>query len=204
MTNDNFCQLIEQSLPHLRAYARSLCRNADAADDLVQDTLIRAWSAREQFAEGTNFKAWTFTILRNRFLDQRRRDRDVVERLEDYVDERLTTKPVQENILHFDDVARAYWKLTPHHREILMLVGANGLSYEEAAEVIGCAVGTVRSRLSRARVELQTVLEQSPVAQSRAARKAEKGAPAFLRAIDASAEKLGLRGRHISLASPRH
>ena len=178
---DEFCTLMEQSIPHLRGYARSLCRNADAADDLVQDTLMRMWSARSQFVGGTNFKAWVFTILRNRFLDQRRRDRDAFERLDDIMDERLIERPNQETAVHFDDVARAFWRLSPNHQEILMLVGANGLSYEEAAEVIGCAVGTVRSRLSRARAELQAALGRSDhQRRRRAPHRRGKGAPEFL------------------------
>ncbi len=182
MTTDAFCELLQTSIPHVRAYARSLTRNVDSADDLVQDTMVRAWSAREQFTMGTNFKAWVFTILRNRFLDQRRRDREVRERLDDIPDEKRVVAPSQEVVVQFDDMARAFWRLSPHHREILMLVGANGLSYEEAAVVIGCAVGTVRSRLSRARSELQSVLERHddrvPVRGKR-----QKGAEEFLRLL---------------------
>jgi len=177
-----FCELLESCIPHVRAYARSLTRNADSADDLVQDTLVRAWSAREQFTMGTNFKAWVFTILRNRFLDQRRRDREVRERLDDVPDEKRVVNPTQEIVVQFDDMARAFWRLSPHHREILMLVGANGLSYEEAAVVIGCAVGTVRSRLSRARSELQALLERQE-ARTTTRGKRGKGAEEFLRLL---------------------
>jgi RNA polymerase sigma-70 factor, ECF subfamily len=182
MTTAAFCELLQTSIPHVRAYARSLTRNVDSADDLVQDTLVRAWSAREQFTMGTNFKAWVFTILRNRFLDQRRRDREVRERLDDLPDEKRVVAPSQEVVVQFDDMARAFWRLSPHHREILMLVGANGLSYEEAAVVIGCAVGTVRSRLSRARSELQGLLERQ---DDRVAvrGKRQKGAEEFLRLL---------------------
>lgn len=186
MKSDSFCALMEQNVRHLRAYARSLCRNADGADDLVQDALMRAWSSREQFAEGTNFKAWIFTILRNRFLDQRRRDRETMENIDNVVDERLSVRPTQENAIHFDDVARAFWKLNPHHREILMLVGANGLSYEEAAEVIGCAVGTVRSRLSRARDELKTTAEHAEGRNRKRDRTGQKGAAEFLALLHAA------------------
>jgi len=182
MTTAAFCELLETSIPHVRAYARSLTRNVDAADDLVQDTLVRAWSARQQFTMGTNFKAWVFTILRNRFLDQRRRDREVRERLDDLPDEKRVVNPSQEVVVQFDDMARAFWRLSPHHREILMLVGANGLSYEEAAVVIGCAVGTVRSRLSRARSELQTLLERQDDRMSTRGKR-QKGAEEFLRLL---------------------
>jgi RNA polymerase sigma-70 factor, ECF subfamily len=180
-----FCELLQTCIPHVRAYARSLTRNTDAADDLVQDTLVRAWSARTQFTMGTNFKAWVFTILRNRFLDQRRRDREVRERLDDIPDEKRVVSPSQEIVVQFDDMARAFWRLSAHHREILMLVGANGLSYEEAAVVIGCAVGTVRSRLSRARSELQALLERHDDHGKRQ-RKREKGAEEFLRLLKAA------------------
>ncbi len=125
--------LFEDCLPHLRAYARSLTRTSDAADDLVQDALLRAWGARTRFREGTNFRAWLFTILRNRFLDQRRRDRHGMVSADDLVDNALVSRPSQDAVLFFDDVARAFWLLSEPHREILMLVGAMGLGYDEAA-----------------------------------------------------------------------
>lgn len=180
---DEFCMLLEQSIPHARAYARSLCRNADQADDLVQDALVRAWSARHQFTVGTNFKAWIFTILRNRFLDQCRRDRELRQRLSDATHEQGSVAPPQDVVVQFDDMARAFWELSPHHREILMLAGANGLSYEEAANVVGCAVGTVRSRLSRARAELQSVLDRRDRTPRR---RSAKGKEAFLRLLRAA------------------
>jgi RNA polymerase sigma-70 factor (ECF subfamily) len=183
---DEFCTLLEQSIPHLRAYGRSLTHNADAADDLVQDALVRAWAARGQFQPGTNFKAWAFTILRNRFLDQRRRDRGSNESIDDLRHDALVARPAQDVVVQFDDMARAFWRLNPHHREILMLVGANGLSYEEAANVIGCAVGTVRSRLSRARTELQSVIERGRVGTDQRRSSGEFGAVEFLRALAAA------------------
>jgi len=173
-------------IPDLRAFARFLCGNPTEADDLVQDALMRAWSSREQFAEGTNFKAWIFTILRNRFLDLRRRDRETMEDVETVVDERLSVRPTQETAIHFDDVARALWRLNPHHRKILMLVGANGLSYEEAAKIIGCAVGTVRSRLSRARDELKIEAEQAESRTHMRDRTAQKGAAELLSLLHAA------------------
>jgi RNA polymerase sigma-70 factor, ECF subfamily len=183
---DEFCTLLEQSIPHLRAYGRSLTHNADAADDLVQDALVRAWAARAQFQPGTNFKAWAFTILRNRFLDQRRRDRGSNESIDDLRHDALVARPAQDVVVQFDDMARAFWRLNPHHREILMLVGANGLSYEEAANVIGCAVGTVRSRLSRARTELQGVIERGRTGTDQRRSAGEFGATEFLRALAAA------------------
>jgi RNA polymerase sigma-70 factor (ECF subfamily) len=145
-------------LPHLRAYGRSLTRNPDMADDLVQDTIVRAIGGRESFQEGTNLKAWLFAILRNKFLDDRRRKRGYYERIETAVHERLTCPPSQDAAVEFANVATVFWSLSAPHREILMLIGVNGLNYEEAADVLGCPIGTVRSRLSRARAELQKKL----------------------------------------------
>jgi RNA polymerase sigma-70 factor (ECF subfamily) len=184
-TTADFPELFEKCIPHLRAYARSLVHNADAADDLVQDALLRAWAARSQFAAGTNFMAWMFTILRNRFLDQRRRDRGGDTPIENVVHINLTTAPQQDTIIYFDDMARAFWRLSPHHREILMLVGAMGFGYDEAAKVIGCAVGTVRSRLSRARTELQGSLDQEQRGEGRR-RKTDRGATEFMKALAAA------------------
>jgi RNA polymerase sigma-70 factor, ECF subfamily len=187
MVASDFSVQYEKCIPHLRAYARSLMRNADAADDLVQDALLRAWASRVQYAEGTNFKAWMFTILRNRFLDQRRRDRGVSTSIDEIHHANLVSQPAQDMVVHFDDMARAFWRLGPHHREILMLVGTLGLGYDEAARVIGCAVGTVRSRLSRARTELQDALDKGEPAGSRQNQRKnkgkERGAAEFLRVL---------------------
>jgi RNA polymerase sigma-70 factor, ECF subfamily len=187
MAADEFTTLFRACIPHLRAYARSLVHNADGADDLVQDTLLRAWASRVQFIEGTNFRAWMFTILRNRFLDQRRRDRLGSCSIDDIIDASIVSRPAQDSVLYFDDMARAFWKLSPPHREILMLVGAMGLGYDEAAKIIGCAVGTVRSRLSRARAELQETLEKGRAHPSRRnVATAERGAAEFLRVLSAA------------------
>jgi RNA polymerase sigma-70 factor (ECF subfamily) len=186
MAADEFSTLFRGCIPHLRAYARSLIHNVDAADDLVQDTLLRAWASRAQFTEGTNFRAWMFTILRNRFLDQRRRDRLGNCSIDDIVDETLVSRASQDTVLYFDDMARAFWKLSPPHREILMLVGAMGLGYDEAAKIIGCAVGTVRSRLSRARTELQTTLDKGRSTAQRQKNAPERGAAEFLRVLAAA------------------
>lgn len=179
MVAQEFQAQYEMCIPHLRAYARSLSRNADMADDLVQDALLRAWASRAQYTEGTNFKAWMFTILRNRFLDQRRRNRTSETPIDDIVHVGLVTQPPQDTVVYFDDMARAFWRLSPNHREILMLVGTLGLGYDEAARVIGCAVGTIRSRLSRARNELQGRLEHDTPKRQ----KHERGATEFLQAL---------------------
>lgn len=178
----------EECMPRLRAYARSLTHESDAADDLVQDTLLRAWSARAQFTAGTNFNAWMLTILRHRFLDQRRSHRGGLP-LNEASDKELTSRPPQDVAIQFDEMARAFWRLAPHYREILILVGAKGLDYAEAAKTIGCAVGTVRSRLSRARSALQLMLEQERsegASRSRRRRTTAPGALEFIRALEAA------------------
>jgi RNA polymerase sigma-70 factor (ECF subfamily) len=157
----DIAEQFREVMPHLRGYARSLTRNADAADDLVQDALVRAWASRTQFIPGTNFRAWMFTIMRHRFLDECRRNKGPHLTIEDVSNHAaLVSGPAQDSAIEFEEMACAYWQMAPNHREILMLVGALGLEYEEAAKVIGCAVGTVRSRLSRARTELQNQIER--------------------------------------------
>jgi RNA polymerase sigma-70 factor (ECF subfamily) len=182
-------------MPHLRGYARSLTRNADAADDLVQDALVRAWASRAQFIPGTNFRAWMFTIMRHRFLDECRRNKGPHLAIEDVSNHAaLISGPAQDSAIEFEEMACAYWQMAPNHREILMLVGALGLEYEEAAKVIGCAVGTVRSRLSRARIELQNRIERGAGRLTQQP-SSKKGAPAprsiatqeFLRMLNAAA-----------------
>lgn len=184
-TSDDFSALFRECLPHLRAYARSLSRNADLADDLVQDALLRGWAARNQFTMGTNFRAWMFTILRNRFLDECRNGRGRDMRSSDLSSHDLVVDPTQEIVVEFDDMARAYWRLSPNHREIIMLAGAMGVSYEEASRIIGCPVGTVRSRLSRARTELHATLSARGSAR-RSRRSAGRATSAFLRALAAA------------------
>lgn len=152
-----------EAVPHLRAFARSLTRNRDQADDLVNDTIVRAIAASNQFTPGTNFRAWVFTILRNLFYNQGRRGKARFSSL----DELTTNEPMegaaQEASLEFDDFRRAFFQLPDHHREALILVGASGLNYEDAARICGCQVGTMKSRVSRARTELRRVLDSDAV-----------------------------------------
>jgi len=177
---DTFLALVEESIPDLRRYANALCRNADAAEDLVQDTMVRSLSARGQFMEGTNFNAWAARILRNRFLDLRRRSREALEPIETVVDRYLATMPAQETAVQFGEFTRAFACLSPIHREALMLVAVNGVSYEESAEILDVAIGTVRSRLSRARVELRSALNRGPKVQRiRSQDRHSKSTPAF-------------------------
>lgn len=144
-------------LPHLRAFARSLTRRREQADDLVNDAVVRALSAAGQFQPGTNFKAWMFTILRNLYYNEGRKNRATVS-LDEAEALMPSVAPSQQSTLEFCDFRRAFWQLGDDHREVLILVGASGLSYEEAAEVCGCAIGTIKSRVSRARAELLHLL----------------------------------------------
>lgn len=152
-----FRQLLVTVLPVLRRFALSLIHSPTAADDLVQDTLLRAWKNRTQFHSGTNFEAWTFTILRNQFYSDYRRKREIQD--SDGVHaERLISLPEQAGRLDIQDVQGALSQLTPAMREALMLVTVEDLSYDEAAAVMGCRVGTAKSRVWRAREQLVRLL----------------------------------------------
>jgi RNA polymerase sigma-70 factor (ECF subfamily) len=146
-------------IPHLRAFARSLTGEPTSADDLAQDTMMKAWDARASFEMGTNMKAWTFMILRNQFYSEKRRswrqsqlDQEAAERTLMAVDD--PASPVALNELRL-----GLAMLPSEQRESLVLVGAGGFSYEEAAAICECAVGTVKSRVSRARRALQAILD---------------------------------------------
>lgn len=148
-------------LPHLRAFARSLTGDRDRADDLVQDAVLRALSASGQYTQGTNFKAWIFTILRNLYFNEFRRNRALMRPLEAADLEIHATAPSQQAGLEFDDFRRAFRTLPPEQREALVLVGADGFRYEEAAAICGCPVGTIKSRVARARSEIERLLGTS-------------------------------------------
>ncbi|WP_423141442.1 sigma-70 family RNA polymerase sigma factor [Parablastomonas sp. CN1-191] len=147
------------TLPHLRAFARGLCGRPDVADDLVQETAIKAWTARERFNPGTNMRAWTFVILRNHYRSEIRRNRRQGEYDEAAAERILITDAGQEAPLHLNDMQRALQKLPPERREALLLVGAGGFSYEEAAAICECAVGTMKSRVARGRAALAQLLD---------------------------------------------
>ncbi|MBC2651270.1 sigma-70 family RNA polymerase sigma factor [Novosphingobium flavum] len=146
-------------IPHLRAFARGLCGRPDAADDLVQETLLKAWAAQERFEPGTSMRAWTFVILRNAYLTDMRRNRFRGEYDEGMAERTLTAPAGQEAPLHLSDMHRALMTLPPERREALLLVGAGGFSYEEAAAICKCAVGTIKSRVGRARAALTRMIE---------------------------------------------
>jgi len=145
-------------LPAMRAFALSLTRNGSAADDLVQDTIVKAWTSFDRFTPGTNLRAWLFTILRNTFYSGRRRARREVSDPEGLFAGRLAEKPQHDGRLALRDFAVAFEKLPVEQREALILVGASGFSYEEAADTCGVAVGTVKSRANRGRKRLAELL----------------------------------------------
>jgi len=150
-------------IPHLRAFARGLCGRPDLADDLVQETLLKAWAAQERFEPGTSMRAWTFVILRNAYLTDMRRNRFRAD-YDETVAERILVAPAgQESPLHLSDLHRALLTLPPERREALLLVGAGGFSYEEAAEICQCAVGTIKSRVGRARAALSAMIEEGAI-----------------------------------------
>lgn len=147
-----------RATPSLRAFAISLTNNVDRADDLVQDTLLRAISHIDRFQPGTNLNAWLFTILRNLFHSEYRKRRREVEDADGSYAASLSARPDQDAHLEFEDFRKALTKLSPDQREALLLVGASGFSYEEAANICGCAVGTIKSRVNRARSRLAQLL----------------------------------------------
>ena len=141
-------------VPSLRAFAMSLCGNVDRADDLVQETLLRAIANIESFEPGTNMSAWLFTILRNLFRSEYRKRRREVEDADGRYAETLKSHPEQHGRMEFEQLRTALAGLPPDQREALILVGASGFSYEEAAAICDCAVGTIKSRVNRARTRL--------------------------------------------------
>jgi RNA polymerase sigma-70 factor, ECF subfamily len=146
------------ALPSLRAFAMSLTHNVTSADDLVQDAILRAWKNLDRFEAGTNLQAWLFTILRNGFYSQHRKKRREVEDPDGSYAARLWAPPEQPAKCDVQDMLRALARLSPEHREALLLIVAEGLSYEEAAHICGLPVGTIKSRVNRARVRLAQLL----------------------------------------------
>jgi RNA polymerase sigma-70 factor (ECF subfamily) len=153
-------------LPHLRAFARGLTRNYDSAEDLVQDTVVRALTAAHRFEPGTNLKAWTFTILRNLFYNGLRKN-GVTQSLDDPMAHEPSVPASQEAWLEFGDFRRAFWQIGHDKREALVMVGINGLSYDDTGKACGCAQGTVKSRVSRARRDLRQILDGDLLAGKR-------------------------------------
>ncbi len=153
-----FRQHLLAAIPKLRAFALSLAAHADYADDLVQETLMKAWNHQSSFQEGTNIKAWLFTILRNEYFSQlRKRRREVEDADGDYAGS-VVTPGGQESQLDMADLRIALQQLPDDQREAVVLVGASGFSYQEVAEICHVPVGTVKSRVNRARTKLALLL----------------------------------------------
>ena len=157
----SFKRELLSTLPSLRAFAVSLSGRHDKADDLVQDTVMKAWAKQDSFEMGTNMKAWLFTILRNEFYSQMRKRGREVQDTDGAFTERMAVHPSQYGIMDLGDFRRALDQLPDDQREAIILIGASGFSYEEAAEICNCAVGTIKSRVSRARTRLQDILQIS-------------------------------------------
>ena len=147
-------------IPHLRAFARTLTGDPTSADDLAQEAMMKAWDARASYQMGTNMKAWTFMILRNQFYSEKRRSWRQSQLDQEAAERTLVAVDDPEAPVALDELRQALKTLPEEQREALILVGAGGFAYEEAAEICGCAVGTVKSRVSRARRALQATLER--------------------------------------------
>jgi RNA polymerase sigma-70 factor (ECF subfamily) len=167
LSDPEFKKQLATVIPHLRAFGRSLSGSRDLADDLVQETLLKAWAARLRFQAGTNMRAWTFIILRNLYLSQMRRARFKGE-WDDLVADRLLAAPAsQDRHVELNDMQRALLHLPQPQREALILVGAGGFAYEEAAEICNVAVGTIKSRVARGRVALENLLTEGQLPSRR-------------------------------------
>ena len=145
-------------LPALRAFALSLTRNRATADDMMQDAVLKAWTNMDKFQAGTNMRAWLFTILRNTYYSAHRKRKREVPDIDNTFSENLAVKPDHDGRLQMMDFKVAFDKLADEHREALILVGANGFSYEDAAKTCGVATGTMKSRVNRARAKLVELL----------------------------------------------
>ena len=182
--DEAFRQELVQLIPHLRAFARTLCGDATAADDLAQDAMLKAWDARQSFEMGTNMKAWTFMILRNQFYSEKRRSWRQTQLDQEDAERTLVAVDNPEAPVALDELRLGLAMLPIEQREALILVGAGGFAYEEAAEICECAVGTVKSRVSRARRALQGILESGSYHRD------GSSAGEAMNAILASAERL--------------
>jgi RNA polymerase sigma-70 factor (ECF subfamily) len=173
-------------IPHLRAFARTLTGDQASADDLAQDALMKAWDARASYQMGTNMKAWTFMILRNQFYSEKRRSWRQTQLDQEAAERTLVAVDDPQSPVALDEMRLAMAMLPAEQREALILVGAGGFAYEEAAAICGCAVGTVKSRVSRARRALQGILEAG--AYRRDGRAASEAMGAILAAAENMAQ----------------
>ena len=158
MSNPDPRDEIVTHFPALRAFALSLTRNSATADDMMQDTVLKAWSNMDKFQAGTNMRAWLFTILRNTFYSSRRKLNREVPDIDNVFSDNLAVKPDHDGRLQMMEFKEALGELPDEQREALILVGASGFSYEDAAEMCGVATGTIKSRVNRARAKLTALL----------------------------------------------
>ena len=182
--DDAFKSELIALIPHLRAFARTLTGDPTAADDLAQDAMMKAWDARASYQMGTNMKAWTFMILRNQFYSEKRRSWRQSQLDQEAAERTLVAVDDPEAPVALDELRLALASLPEEQREALILVGAGGFAYEEAAEICNCAVGTVKSRVSRARRALQQTLEKGGYARD------GRAAGEAMRSILADADRL--------------
>ena len=163
-------------IPHMRAFARTMTGNPAQADDLAQEALAKAWQCRDSFTMGTNMKAWAFMILRNQFYSDMRRAWRSVQLDQEAAERTLLASDDPSAPLELNELRMAMASLPVDQREALILVGAGGMSYEEAAEICDCAVGTVKSRVSRARDALRRIIETGDYARDDARASTSMGA----------------------------
>lgn len=168
LSDDEFKKRLVATMPHLRAFARSLTRDPTLADGIVQDTLLKAWAARDRFMADKPMRAWAFVILRNTYYSRLRRNKFEGVYHEEEAAELLTVEPAQEGPLHMADLHSALMELAPDQREAIILVGAGGFTYQEAADIVGCAEGTIKSRVSRAREGLVIILQRKTSTKKKA------------------------------------
>ncbi len=158
MSDPNPRDELVDHLRALRAFALSLTRDSAVADDMVQDTVIKAWTNIEKFRQGTNMRAWLFTILRNSYYSSRRKVKREVADVDGILTDNIAEKPAHDGRLQMNDFSKAFAQLPDEQREALVLVGASGFSYEEAAETCDVAVGTIKSRVNRGRKRLAELM----------------------------------------------
>lgn len=152
------------AMPALRNFAQSLCRQRDMAEDLVQETMVRAWSSRHTFLPGSNFRPWLFTILRNQFYSTVRKRSRMVTWEPEAAERLLVQEPEQEARIHLEDVEGALRQLPNNQREMLLLIAGAGLTYEEAALAADCKLGTVKSRINRGRAAIRAIIDGADAA----------------------------------------
>jgi len=157
--SDDFQLELVALMPRLRVFSQSLCHRNDLADDLTQETLLKAWRARASFQTGSNLKAWLFTIMRNCYYSQRRRKGPQISWDSDAAEQVAGPANAQEMTMELSDTLRALSSLAPHHRNSVVLVGVGGLSYENAAKLCGTPIGTMKSRVRRGREALLSALD---------------------------------------------